>query len=472
MVGYFNYFIKCFIRLLTRKYFKFILIFIISFVLFFILNNNIVRAESSNFGNYIGFSDTEIEQFNTIISENKENYDSFFVRLIYNYSQSRYNYTLSFYNYNYAGRLFVSNYNESTSRYHYILHSQYDGSNIIKTYGIINNNGTFELQEPAFQNNVYLGLSTYNYSDTTSYCLYTNRIVYTDNSFTNVFFNGGNNSIAFVEPYFITSNQQLTTFDFDYLQISGGSTKYTTTFLGQEYKAQLTLKYIYNGVTTSIEILDDYISYNSSNNTWQINIPYNALTNSVVVRNGNIFRFVLDYRLQNETGYSISTDDLTYNLTTEQEENINAESNKQLQDAILNTGQQTNNNLNNINNNLTNSNVDNLTQNSLPQDTTSDITSDGVNGIFQSIYNAFCVGQPQDIIFPFPFTDKNITLSPLYVRNALEGSGAGFIIIIIQAFWWYLISRFIIKDIMGKINNIKSGNIENIEKTNIRGDML
>lgn len=108
----------------------------------------------------------------------------------------------------------------------------------------------------------------------------------------------------------------------------------------------------------------------------------------------------------------------------------------------------------------------------LPSDNTNDITADGLNGIFTSIYNAFCSGEAKDIVFPVPYTNTNITLKANYVREMLSNSGASWVITIIEAFWWYIISRFIIKDITNKITKIKSGNIENIEETNIKGDML
>ena len=54
----------------------------------------------------------------------------------------------------------------------------------------------------------------------------------------------------------------------------------------------------------------------------------------------------------------------------------------------------------------------------------------------------------------------------------LNSSNANWVINFIEVFWWYIISRFIIKDISKKITKIKSGNIENIENNNIKEDML
>ena len=108
----------------------------------------------------------------------------------------------------------------------------------------------------------------------------------------------------------------------------------------------------------------------------------------------------------------------------------------------------------------------------LPSIDVGDPSQDGIDNIFQSIYNAFCVGQAQDIIFPIPFTNKNITLNPYYVRDMLNNNGASWVYTLIQVFWGYLIGRYIVSDISKKITKIKSGNIENIENENIKEEML
>lgn len=127
--------------------------------------------------------------------------------------------------------------------------------------------------------------------------------------------------------------------------------------------------------------------------------------------------------------------------------------------------------IDNINNSITDSSVDSSSID-LPTDNTQDPTQSGVDNIFQTIYNSFTSGTAQDIIFPIPFTDKSITLQANYIYNMLNNNNASWIITIIQAFWWYLISRFIITDIMKKIRKIKQGNFENLQNSNIKEDML
>lgn len=155
--------------------------------------------------------------------------------------------------------------------------------------------------------------------------------------------------------------------------------------------------------------------------------------------------------------------------TTSDEDN-----NKELQDKIDNQTNAINNqtqSIDNINNSITDSTVDNSSID-LPTDNTADPTQSGVDNIFQTIYNSFTSGTAQDIVLPIPFTNKSITIEANYLYNALQNNNANWIINIIQAFYWYIISRFIIKDIMGKIRKIKQGNFENIQNSNIKEDML
>ena len=127
--------------------------------------------------------------------------------------------------------------------------------------------------------------------------------------------------------------------------------------------------------------------------------------------------------------------------------------------------------IDNINNTITDSTVDSSSI-ELPTDNTNDPTQSGVDNIFQTIYNSFTSGTAQDIVFPIPFTNKSIILPANYIYNSLNNNNASWIITIIQAFWLYLISRFIITDIMSKIRKIKQGNLDNIENSNIKEDML
>lgn len=120
---------------------------------------------------------------------------------------------------------------------------------------------------------------------------------------------------------------------------------------------------------------------------------------------------------------------------------------------------------------LKNQNFDNNNLN-LPNDGTNDITQDGINNIFTMIYNAFCSGQAQNVVFPIPFTNTNITIPANYISDVLSATSFSWVKTFIELFWWYIISSFIVKDIAKKMNKAKSGDFENLENSNIKEDML
>lgn len=66
------------------------------------------------------------------------------------------------------------------------------------------------------------------------------------------------------------------------------------------------------------------------------------------------------------------------------------------------------------------------------------------------IYNAFTSGQAPDIVVPVPFTGKSFTIQANFLRDILNGSQFTFISNIIELFWWYIISKFIVQDIAKK----------------------
>lgn len=185
---------------------------------------------------------------------------------------------------------------------------------------------------------------------------------------------------------------------------------------------------------------------------------------------------LLEY-FDNSYTFTISSDvtqDYINELNQQTATTSDEDNNKELQDKIDNQTNAINNqtqSIDNINNSITDSSVDSSSID-LPTDNTVDPTQSGVDNIFQTIYNSFTSGTAQDIVFPIPFTNKSITLQANYIYNMLQSNGASWIITIIQAFWWYLISRFIITDIMKKIRKIKQGNFDNIQNSNIKEDML
>lgn len=117
-------------------------------------------------------------------------------------------------------------------------------------------------------------------------------------------------------------------------------------------------------------------------------------------------------------------------------------------------------------------NIDNNLSSSLPSDNTQDITNEGVNNIFSFLQNSFTSGVPKDIVIPIPFTNKSFVIQANFLKNILAKSDFKWLSNIIELFWWYIISVFIVKDVSQKFTKIKGGNVENIQDNNIKEDML
>lgn len=462
-MGYFNpitYFLKSLIRIFTRKFFWVFLFCICLFLGFIIFNNNGVFAVSNISFNESYITSSDISYARSKVGDtiwNDETYDIF---IHYNAGTGtkcvtyfKPNLTNAKYVLN-LGNGLVNNYRASN------LSIVSNGSSVGRSSVVcksISNSWSETLSEATSDTSVYC--YTFYSRQASPYSIMCKPIrthfdIFDSNN--ELILNATNP--VFFNPYILNSNE-ISNWSFDTLNISLGSVSYDNT---NSYY----LSYNFNGVDYGIELRDFY-----NESLGYFVIPRNQLTNNIVVRNSDTFNFTLIYRsLTTVTPYDLGT--FTISITSEEQEQINQDSDKSVQGQILEQQQQTNNKLDNIDNTITDSNIDDITNDTLPSDNTNDITSEGVNGIFTSIYNAFCTGQAQDIVFPIPFTNKNITLSPSYVSDMLNNNGASWVVLIIQAFWWYLISRFIIKDVMNKINKIKSGNIEDIETTNIRGDML
>lgn len=143
---------------------------------------------------------------------------------------------------------------------------------------------------------------------------------------------------------------------------------------------------------------------------------------------------------------------------------------KDIRDAIITTNEkvdQTNEKLDNINTSITDDNIDDNTS-TLPGDTTEDITSDGFNNIFTQFYDAFTKpGNP--VVITIPFVNKSFTINGVTVY---AGADLGLVRSLIDLFWYFIISYFIVQDVGKKINKIKSGDIEHVQDTNIKEDLL
>lgn len=164
-----------------------------------------------------------------------------------------------------------------------------------------------------------------------------------------------------------------------------------------------------------------------------------------------------------------NTQNINTNTETIKQNTANIEQNTQ---NIVQNTENINNNVSEIKDVIKDTNIDSNLPSNLPTDNTQDTTTSGVNNIFDFLKNAFTTGTAKDIVIPVPFTQKNFTIQANFLQNILSKTEFSWVYNIIQAFWWYVISVFIVKDISSKFTKIKGGDIENIQDNNIKEDML
>lgn len=332
--------------------------------------------------------------------------------------------------------------------------------------------------------------NTYNRSiDYNSFKIYflANFDVYTDNTYTTKFYSPEPPTPTVIDPYITNTDLELTKLSGTYLTVEAGNQSllnnnidlYITTRPRGSYNGTLVyatgLNYdseFYNDSTPGDDIYDIPISIFKDYLTPGYEISYEIRWRTIdhPERIESAFKTLVydpdaetvdDIELLNN---NISTQFTKINQTlnngfsalSEQEQAHfiqQYEQQQQTQDYLMDD-------------NFSTSNLD------LPTSNINDITANGINNIFTMIYNAFCSGQAQDINFPIPFTGKYITIPYNYTISILNNTQFSFVKNIIELFWWYLISAFIVKDIANKMNKAKSGDFENLENSNIKEDML
>lgn len=127
--------------------------------------------------------------------------------------------------------------------------------------------------------------------------------------------------------------------------------------------------------------------------------------------------------------------------------------------------------VNNLNDNITDSSISQDDSDySLPESGVTDIAESGFANIFDKLRLAFTrESSGQGLVVQVPFTDKSFTIS----KNTVFGSAElGIVGTLINSFWYFLVSLWIVKDIAHKMNMIKSGNIELAQTSNIKEDLL
>lgn len=117
----------------------------------------------------------------------------------------------------------------------------------------------------------------------------------------------------------------------------------------------------------------------------------------------------------------------------------------------------------------------NFSSSDLPNDSgVTPSTNQGLDNYFTSIYNQLTRAPSSlyNITVYMPFTDKSFEIPYNYTATVLSGSAFSWLTTFIGAFWYYLVGRYIIIDLINKFEKIQSGNIENLENENIKEDML
>lgn len=466
-MGFYNpitYFIKSFIRLFTRKFFWVILILICVFLGFIIFSSEKVLAVDNigvfgnYYGNFLGGMNITIDDVDLLIQAHKGNYDSFIIRQWGNSS----NWYLRgiFYNYSYSGKAYQMYFNNNT----HVLSTQNYGTPLNSSdcshWFTITNDGVF-----TFDNSIDSigGYHEFGVVDLSDRGFYTNRPIYQSSTqLNNVLYGNIDTTIQdlspTVIPYFITTDEELETFDFDYLQINGGTTLNSYYFepLDVVYNADYLLQYRYKGVVTDIDVRP-YLTVNNDQ-TWQINIPYNVLTNYVVVRNGEDFSYRFRYTLQYQTGYDMLKEGI-YDLSSQQQQDINEDSYKYVQGEILDQQKETNQKLDDLNNSITNDDVDDVS--SEFGDFANDFGAEdntGIEQIFQKLYDAFCSDEIQDVVITIPFVNKTFTIS----TDTISSNFPQAIKSIVGVFVWGVIGLWVLKDIRSSINKIAEGSPEDV----------
>ncbi len=141
---------------------------------------------------------------------------------------------------------------------------------------------------------------------------------------------------------------------------------------------------------------------------------------------------------------------------------------EQATEDTKNTVNNINSSVNDVNNSIKDDNV-NVDSSTLPSDDTADITTDGFNNIFNELYTTFTSDVARDVTIVIPFTEKSFVIN---TANVYAGANLGLVKTLIETFWYFIISYFIVQDIGKKINKIKSGDIEHVEENNIKEDLL
>lgn len=235
--------------------------------------------------------------------------------------------------------------------------------------------------------------------------------------------------------------------------------------------------YYYNDLTFTLNSKSKYIHEFLDSGTYYYSIPYSALK----LKKDQTYYFILtdsSNQIEQTIGEIVENDHIfdvvladTQNIVTTQDEILN---------SIINNNPSDNTN-NIINDNLprpsyedSNINIPGMNIN-IPNDS----TSFGFDYIFNTIYNSI-YSEPEPIQITIPFVDYRFTINPNFLNEWLHkldvdlvvGGINNIVLDFIHAFYYFIISYYIINDVRKTIEKVKTGDIMTHTDTNIKADML
>ena len=229
----------------------------------------------------------------------------------------------------------------------------------------------------------------------------------------------------------------------------------------------------YNGSTSVFINLNDAVS-----NSVGLNYIYRYLTQDGYdyyavpsvspfgsYLNGHTYRLVLEWTYDS----GVTADSKSFQWTTDFSQAGITKQDENKNDAMLSginslyKSQQEMNNFLNDNSYNSNNNMPNSSEYTSPTDS-------GIDSIFTALYNAFTTNQTQTVRFVIPFTNEQYIDIP---SDLITSRLPQVIIILIQSVYWYVICRYIVKDIASIAEKAKSGEIlDGSSDGNIKTDLL
>lgn len=324
------------------------------------------------------------------------------------------------------------------------------------------------------QNNLRFGRGTnrYNISGLVP-IVYSTVDIYMNNSFEDLYFTKNN----FKSPSFLNYDDDqwgntLVNGEFTYFFIDSYTDKPIIVYIYDETEMNVESNNNDNGAYSWSIVLPDsdengnsLYCYDNTNNEYKYAIPVTVPFGSY--KDGHSYKLVIQYRndldIWEDKIYQWTTDFSQAGIA-KQEENEN--------DVMLsgiNSIYQSQREMNVFFNNR-NYNPSNITDNMPSSSQYVDPTESSFNNIFQSLYNAFTNNNTQTVRFVIPFTnDQYIDIPSDLVTSRLPSV----IIVLIQSFYWFIICRFIVKDISKIVEKAKSGEIlDSSSDGNIKTDLL